>query len=306
MKSLVDTIQSVPRLRPECVMCVIRKYANKYPEGASNWEKVDYMQKVFSIMGNASKTTAIPVLTRDIDQLRYDMFGDKEEYGEIKYHYNEIMMQEMERFRQDIRKAEDPLLYAMQLALAGNYIDFSAVANVNEEDLDKMLDAARDLDIDKNTFERFRGDLEKGGSLVFFTDNCGEVVLDMLLMEEIMRQHPDIRISAVVKGQEAVNDATMEDAVQIGLDKMVLVAGNGSNIGGSWVPEMPEEVVDMIEEADIIFSKGQANFETFRHCGRNAYYLFLCKCNVFADQFQTDPFTGIFVHEADPRNDNPL
>ena len=306
MKSLTETIQSVPRLRPECVMCVIRKYANKYPESASNREKVDFMQKVFNIMGNASKTTAIPVLTRDIDQLRYDMFGDKDEYGEIKYHFNEIMMHKIDDFRKDIRQAKNPLFYAMQLALAGNYIDFSAVANVNDEDLGKMLDAARDLNFDKDTFEKFRKDLEKGGSLVFFTDNCGEVVLDMLLMEEIMKQYPEVRISAVVKGQEAVNDATMEDAAQIGLDKLVRVVGNGSNIGGSWVPEMPEEVVDMIEKADIIFSKGQANFETFRHCKRNAYYLFLCKCDVFADQFQTDPFTGIFVHEADPRNDSPL
>ena len=243
MKSLVETIQSVPRLRPECVMCVINKYANKYPENASNWEKVDFMQKVFSIMGNASKTTAIPVLTRDIDQVRYEMFGQKDEYGEIKYHYNELMMHEADDFRNDIRQAEDPILYAMQLALAGNYIDFSAIANVNEKDLRDLLASAKDLDFDRDTFEKFKGDLAKGGNLVFFTDNCGEVVLDMLLMEEILRQYPDIRISVVVKGQEAVNDATMEDAVQIGLDKMVKVVGNGSNIGGSWVPEMPAEVL---------------------------------------------------------------
>ena len=71
---------------------------------------------------------------------------------------------------------------------------------------------------------------------------------------------------------------------------------------GDVVPEMPEDVIRMIEEADIILSKGQANFETLRHCERNAYYLFLCKCDMFANQFQVEPFTGMFIHESDSKN----
>ena len=171
-----------------------------------------------------------------------------------------------------------------------------------EDTMNEMLSMAHEKEFDIATFDRLKKDLEKGGKMVFLTDNCGEVVLDMLLIEEMKKQYPLLDITVIVKGQEAVNDATMEDAKQIGLDQLVTVIGNGNNVGASWIPEMPEDVISVIEEADIIFSKGQANFETLRHCERNAYYLFLCKCDMFANQFQVEPFTGMFIHESDSKN----
>ena len=302
MQSFLEKVQSIPRLRPECVMCVVKKYAHRYPENASNLKKVEYMQNVFSIISKASKTTAIPVITRDIDDMRFEMFGLKDEYAEIKWHYNEMMFEQIDTFREKIRAAEDSLLFAMQLSLIGNYIDFAAVKNVNEAYLNEMLAMAHEKEFDLATFDRLKKDLEKGGKMAFFTDNCGEVVLDMLLIEEMKKQYPLLDITVIVKGQEAINDATMEDAKQIGLDRLVNVIGNGNNVGASWIPEMPENVIRVIEEADIIFSKGQANFETLRHCERNAYYLFLCKCDMFANQFQVEPFSGMFIHESDPKN----
>ena len=48
-------------------------------------------------------------------------------------------------------------------------------------------------------------------------------------------------------------------------------------------------------------AKGQANFETLRCCGKNIYYLFLCKCHIFSDMFGVEPFSGMLVHERDTR-----
>lgn len=53
----------------------------------------------------------------------------------------------------------------------------------------------------------------------------------------------------------------------------------------------------LIENADVIISKGQANFETLNRCGKNIYYLFLCKCNLFSERFNVPKFTGIMVSE---------
>ena len=52
-----------------------------------------------------------------------------------------------------------------------------------------------------------------------------------------------------------------------------------------------------MENADVLIAKGQGNFETLQLCGLNIYYLFLCKCEMFARHFQVPQFTGILVNE---------
>jgi len=302
MREIIETTLKRERLNPTCLMCVLNKNIHHYPEHISTGEKVDYMQKVYSLLANADKRTAIPVLSRDIEQLRYEMFGIKDDYASVKWHFNEMLLDQIDSFRTMISKAKDPLKLALKLSLVGNYIDFAALDHIDEEYLEEMLKEAEKKEIDEETIDHWKKDMEKGGRMVFFTDNCGEIVLDRLLIELLKEMYPSLTVAVIVKGGETVNDATMEDAVQVGLDRIVPVIGNGSNVAGTWFPEMTEESLDLVEQADILFAKGQANFETLRHCGRNAYYLFLCKCRMFADQFRVPPLTGIFMHEDDPKN----
>ena len=302
MREIVETMLKRERLNPTCIMCALNKYILRYPEDADKTDQVEYMQKVFSLFADAPKSTAIPVVVRDIENLRYELFGLKDDYSQIKWHFNEMLMEQLPRFRKMVEEAEEPLKLAMQLSLIGNYIDFAAVDHVDENYLNTMLEEARSKEFDAMTFDCFKKDLAHSKSMVFFTDNCGEVVLDRLLIEQIRKEYPHISVNVLVKGGEAVNDATMEDAIQIGLDQVAYVTGNGSNVSGTWFPEMTEESLDLVEQADIMFSKGQANFETLRHCGKNIYYLFLCKCDFFAGQFRVEPLTGIFMHEDDSKN----
>lgn len=302
MQDLINRIEQTQRLRPECLMCACNKYINKYPQDISMSEKADFMQKVFSMFADAPKSTAIPVLVRDIEKLRFRMFGERDDYKEIKRHFNAILLEQSDSFRQRIVKAEDPMKLAMQLALIGNYIDFAAIKNVDEKLLNQMLHQAEEKIFDEKTYLNLRKDLDKGGRLVYFTDNCGEIVLDKLLIEQIKEQYPQLSISVIVRGFDAANDATMEDAVQIGLDQIAAVVGNGNDIMGTWFPEMSYEAAALVKEADVMLAKGQANFETMRHCGLNVYYLFLCKCDMFANMFRVAPLAGMLINELDPEN----
>jgi len=129
------------------------------------------------------------------------------------------------------------------------------------------------------------------------TDNCGEIVLDKLFIREIMKQYPQLKITTIVRGGAVLNDAQLEDAKQIGLTELVAVLDNGNNIAGTWLEEVALPAKQRIEEADVILAKGQANFETLRGCGLNIYYIFLCKCEMFARQFEVEKFTGMLVNE---------
>lgn len=121
--------------------------------------------------------------------------------------------------------------------------------------------------------------------------------MDKLLMKTINQIYPEVSITAVVRGGNVLNDATMEDAKQIGLTSCVTTIHNGNNIAGTWEPALSEEARYTLNNAEIIISKGQANYETLRYCGKNIYYLFLCKCEMLAKDCGVPRFTGMFVND---------
>ena len=305
MKEVLQRMQQVHHLCPQCISCAFNKYSTKFPEDCLEDQKVLYMQRVMEMMSQAKLTTAIPVLVRDIDQLRIQMFGFTDDFTEIKKHFNGILLEKIDDFRERISQADDPLKLAMQLALVGNYIDFGVAPEIDETFLHELIEEAEKKDFGEASYRQLRKDLEKGGLLVYLTDNCGEIVMDRLVIEQIKKEYPDLKISVVVRGQDTMNDATMEDAIQIGMDQMdeiEEIAGNGNNIMGTWFPEISQEAAALIKKGDVMIAKGQANFETMRLCGLNVYYLFLCKCDLYADMFHVPKLSGILINDHDPRN----
>ena len=133
--------------------------------------------------------------------------------------------------------------------------------------------------------------------LIFITDNCGEIVLDKLLIKTILKEYPQIKAEAIVRGEAVLNDATLKDAKQVGLTAVLPVFGNGTAIAGTCLSRIPQTVMKKIDSADIIIAKGQANFETLRYCGKNIYYIFMCKCQMFADRFGVPKLSGMLLND---------
>ena len=305
MEKILKQIEHVEHLSPECIVCAFNKYSRRHPKEISPGKKVEYIQRVMSLLAEAPLSKAIPVIVRDIDQLRIEMFGFTDDYTEIKKHFNQLLMDQADRFRERIEMAEDPLMLAMQLALVGNYIDFGMTDHIDEDFLNRLLEEAAGKSLDQRTYEALKEDMARGGRMVFLTDNCGEIVMDRLLIEVIKRLYPNLSVTVVVRGMNTMNDATMEDARQVGLTSMKeidRVVGNGNNIMGTWFPEVSEEAADLIKSADLLIAKGQANFETMRMCGLNIYYLFLCKCDYFGRMLDVAKMSGVLINDRDPRN----
>ena len=63
------------------------------------------------------------------------------------------------------------------------------------------------------------------------------------------------------------------------------------------IVRLQKELLSVVNQADVILSKGQGNYETLRGCGRNIFYLFLCKCDMFAKEFGVPKMTGMLVRE---------
>ncbi len=287
----------IERLRPECLPCLAGRYLEKYPEYATEEEKLTYMRRVLRLLLEAPVTDASPVIVKRINDVRQEMFGLTDEYADVKQYFNQVMLGYEKNISQKIADAPDPLLSALQYAAAGNYIDFGAMKTVEEERLSQLLNEADYITFSEVACAALREDLSTAARLVFLTDNCGEIVMDKLLIQTILQLYPQLEVTVLVKGGPVLNDATIEDAVQVGLTRLVRVIGNGNRIAGTWEPALSGEAAAAFDSADIILSKGQANYETLRLCGKNVYYLFLCKCDMFASQFGIPRLTAVLIRE---------
>lgn len=287
----------VKRLHPECISCMTKVHLEKCPKKADNDKKVEYMQRVLKVLAEAPERFGAPVIVRTIQQIQDEMFGMKQNYSEIKKHYNQVMMNHEEQVKRKLTQSDDSVKTGIQYAMIGNYIDFGARINVNEEQLTELLNDSDRFVIDEKQYGEFVEDLSNARKLVYLTDNCGEIVMDKLLIGEIKKKYPDLEVTVLVRGAEVLNDATMEDAIQVGLAEMAKVIPNGSDIAGTWLEEISEEAKAVLKEADVIISKGQGNFETLRKCGMNIYYIFLCKCDLFANTFNVPKLTGMLMNE---------
>ena len=181
--------------------------------------------------------------------------------------------------------------------MTGNYIDFGAMESVSEEKFEELLSNAKNISLDESEYLNLKKDLESAKKLVFLHDNCGEVVFDHVLIKTLKDLYPNLYITSMVRGVPVLNDATIDDARQIGLTDTVEVVGNGSTIAGTCLEDLSKEALEVVQNADVIISKGQGNFETLYGCGLNVYYLFMCKCTLFANRFHKNLFEGMLIND---------
>lgn len=285
------------RWNSHCTQCLLKQHLTNYPDTATEEERLTYIRRLFSILTDIAPGESSPVVVNRILTLQKEMFDQFVDYTDIKKHFNQLMLEQEDWIYADIYSAADPIRRAVQYVMKGNYIDFGVLSDVNSEKLMELLSQAKDQAIDDQIFEELMQDLTSAKNMVLLTDNCGEIVLDKLLVRTIMSQFPDLQIHVIVRGGHALNDATMEDACQVGLPDLVEVIGNGTCLQGTYLPDISKEARDLLEQADVILSKGQGNFESLQYCGLNIYYLFLCKCDLFTKRFHTHLYNGILTND---------
>lgn len=285
------------RLTSACLSCLTKGHIDKFPENISEEQQIIYKQRVLQILGNAKESESAPMIVNKLDQLRMDMFGVNVDYTDIKKYFNEYVMKKQTRIEAEVETADDQLFRALQYSMTGNYIDFGAMENVSEEKFEELLSNAKNIELDRMEYERMLNDLKTAKSLVFLHDNCGEIVFDHVLIKVLKALYPDMKIISMVRGVPVLNDATLDDARQIGLTETAVVVGNGSNIAGTSLEDISCDALEMIQKADVIISKGQGNFETLYGCGLNIYYLFMCKCTMFANRFHKKLYEGMLIND---------
>lgn len=280
------------KLPEACLSCLYRKQLERSDDPG-------FLAEVRELIETREEDATAPYLSYLFNQAYTRRFGKRDSLAAVKRQYNDLALSMEDELRVRIRQAEDPLLQALVYARIGNYIDFSAVRDVSE---DAFLSLFREASLraeEQETAASFFRQCREAKHFLLLADNCGEIVLDKLFLQELRRAYPQLEIGAVVRGGEISNDATMEDAKYVGLDKVAALYDNGLPMAGITYRLLPEETKAAVDRADVILAKGQANYETTSGEGFHVFYSLLCKCDLFTDRFQVPQFTGLFLEEDD-------
>lgn len=280
-----------------CMACMVSKQEKLIRSFKDEGRKTEYMHQVLEILYKHGREESSPWLAEKIAQLYESFWGEPEDYTLIKRKYNQFLLDKEAEIERHIRQSHDPIEECIKYVCAANYIDFSAVENVNEQTFEKLLEKAGGEKILQEEYQKFKEDLEKAGTLAYLIDNCGEIVLDKVFMKFLKECYPHLEITAIVRGNDVLNDATMEDAEEAGLTELVSCIGNENGAPGTVLKRFGEEPKRILTEADVIISKGQGNFEGLFGEGLNPYYLFLCKCELLVRRFGLEQYQSVFAKE---------
>lgn len=257
----------------------------------------EVLQKAERYLAEAQEGLSAPQLMAGILNLMKQETGIKDPYERIKKEYNRLLLSMEDGIRCRIHAAEDIFTAAVRYAVAGNYIDFGALSDVNVERLNELLENSQRIHLNKDEMTHLREELGRAKELVYITDNAGEIVLDKIFLSVLLELYPKLQIHVLVRGEPVLNDATQEDAKMIGMDRIAAVISNGTGIPGTEYEQISEEARTWMDRADLCIAKGQGNFESLRECGKNIYYLFLCKCDLFMERFRVERLTPAFANE---------
>lgn len=253
----------------------------------------DFMAAILAAPRGVTTPYFSPI-TADLFQKYYGLEPDR--FRREKEESNRFVLERMDQIRQFVTSAEDPVYAGLQAAVLGNYLDFSALRHeVDFAVLDRLLNDAAKILLDREVYKRLLDDLSGAGTLLYITDNAGEIGFDRVLAEAIAERFPKLSITFCVRGGPAVNDATREDAAIMGIPFPVI--DNGTRISGTELSCLGAEARRALEISDVILAKGQGNTETMYGCGWNVYYLFLVKCQRFIDAFQKPKLTPMLLRE---------
>ena len=281
----------------DCISCILDKYLTKYPPNTPEDKKLEYMKAVLKTIAELDESITAPEAVALITKLQKDILATEDDFVDAKKYFNNLMLSVYPKLEKSVKNDENPLYRAVCYALTANYIDFGAMKEVDENKLLEMLEDSQSLNFSKEEFQNLKNDIMTSKRMVYLTDNCGEIVADKLLVSIIKTANPSLEISVIVRGAPVLNDATMADAVQVGLCDVTNVISNGTPVAGTCLGKITTEAQNLIDNADFIISKGQGNFETLCGCERNVYYLFLCKCELFARRFKVDKFTEMLLND---------
>ncbi len=266
MRSYIDCVHCYLK---QVVSCMSNAGVDEDTQYKIIYEMMDYV-KNFDINDTPAENSTKALLKA------YEMIGVEDPFEKAKKESNDLALSLYPRLKEIVKNSEDSLYLALKVAVAGNIIDLG----INRSyDIDAALQHSLKTGFSKDDYGSFVRKLENVEEVLLLGDNAGEIVFDKILVEELVQRGK--KVIDVVKDGPILNDATLQDAVYVGMDKIAEVITTGNNFLGVSLKRVSEPFLNRLKNSELIISKGQANFESLESeniVKGKIYFLLKIKC----------------------------
>ena len=265
------------RIDLRCVPCNMQAMLRIMDENSiEREEQITVMSGFLRKMAKMDLDSETPIdIGRNVGESLELVFKGSDPFREIKKASNKALLEIYDQLKQRLLRLPDPLKAAIKLSVAGNIIDFAPGHRI---DIDRTLEQALSQQFALDDLDLLVSRIRSTPDMLIIGDNCGEAVLDKLLME--IAAVPETYFA--VRSKPALNDITMKEALEIGLDEVATLVDSGAEAPGAQEKSMSTELARVYSKASIVISKGQGNLEGLSSAEREVFFLLMAKCEVIA------------------------
>jgi len=291
-------------LKPDCIPCMLKmtvEFLKKLEgPGPSTKEALTRILEIPPLRGLDWDMTP-PEMGEYIMREIVALTGERDPFGPLKMEQNRRALQLYPWLKELVESSPDPLYLAVNLAVSGNSMD--VVERHDPARLRQFVEERMEKAVPRAAFSRFRQKLLNSRRIVCLGDNCGEVVFDHLLME-VMLKETDLDITYVARSLPSLNDITLKDVKELGLDCGVSYLENGIDgpLPGTILSRCSDRLRGLLGEADLIVSKGGGNFDTLdeeRSLPTDISFLLMAKCAPYSEALGARENEPVFENRFD-------
>ena len=266
----------------ECGPCFLRQAREALDLSTDDENvKMQVMEEIFKFLSTTFKAGTNSNSTgSSMHKIIKQKTGCMDPYYKEKVEGNEIAFKYLPEVKK-ILDADDSLENYVKIAIIGNILDFGAFTL--DDDIEGVIKSSLKKDLAVKDIEEFENSLKTHDKVLYLVDNTGEIVFDKLLLAKLKEYDLDITIA--VKSEPILNDATMVEALDVGLDEFGKLVEIGAGTVGYVDSEISDEFRQIFDDHEFVISKGMGNYEGLTEIDlskKDIYFLLCVKCNTIA------------------------
>ena len=242
----------------ECAACFLRQTREALDLATDDESmKMDITEKVLKLVSETYRRGAVSnVIGTEVHRTIKNETGNQDPYSREREMSNDIALDFLPQVESILGDKNDLENY-VKIAIAGNIIDFGALGL--DMDMETLIINTMEKDPTINNTNELEKDLKISKTVMYLADNIGEIVFDKILIDRIKEY--DVDVTVALKEKPILNDACMDDAVKIGLDKVARLTSTGTDSIGIIEGDVSPEFMNLFNKSDMVIAKGLGNYE---------------------------------------------
>jgi len=285
------------KAQPRCIPCFLDQAVEAMELcGTDQVTQTRTMKRLLEYVGKADLELSPPEISLHIHRIIREETGNPDPYLPVKRLSTDTVMGLLPRLNTFMEGSDDPLALAVKIGALGNVIDFGTPIRI---DINEKIDEVLGKELTVFEIDSFREYLGSAKKVLFLGDNAGEIILDRFLLDQLrgekcgpgeqIEENDGPEIVYGVREGPIINDATMDEALEAGIEEFARLITTGSQAPGTLLSLATPDLKQALASADLIISKGQGNYESLSsdplladlvQKGVPVFFLLTVKCGI--------------------------